>query len=325
MKKILLIISLVFVLLFAGCSGSSGTQRGTNQLDSFNGGDSGLSLTFREESPPFTIRDQGLQPFSVAVLVENNGEFDISDNSAHVVLSGFDTTAFELADTSKEVPALRGFKKQGTNVIPGLSQPVIFSNLKYTESLVSGSIPMTMYANVCYPYQTKAVALVCINGDTIPAIDKRAEICEISGDKEYANSGAPVKIENVQEFPYGEHSIQIQFDIVHSPTSSSANLYESGSINSDCNIAGNAASSSDALFQRDKVTYIIDSGIAGLDCEGTGTNTNTVSLINNKYTITCVQDTTGQSEYQKPISITLDYDYLDRIGKDITIEHIGIN
>lgn len=323
MRKILIFTTLFAMLVIAGCSSDTGARQNSFELSSsFNGGDDAVEMSFGEQAPPDKVRDQSLQPFSVRLLVENKGEFDIPADSAYVVLTGFNPSDLGLTETSKTMQTLRGFKKQGENVIPGGRQQVVFDNLKYVNSVVSGSVPLTVYANVCYPYETKSFALVCINGDTVPAIDDRAQICELEGAKEFANSGGPIKIDNVKQFPHGQSSIQIQFDIIHTPTSSDANVYESGSIDTQCKIAGSSASSSDALFKRDKVTYTLESGIPGLDCESTGTGTNTVTLTADKYTVTCIQDTTGQEEYPKPVTITMKYDYLDRISKSINIEHI---
>lgn len=324
MKKAILILITITLLLFAGCSsGGSNTKQNSFELtSSFNGGDGAITLEFGEEAPPDKVRDQELQPFVVRLLLRNTGEYEIPENSAYVTLTGFNPADLNLADNSKPLVSMRGYKKQGDNVIEGGTQIVTFDNLKYINSVVSGSVPMTIYANVCYPYETKAFAVMCINGDTIPALDKRAEICELEGDKEFANSGGPVKIDNVKQYPFGQHSVQLQFDIIHTPTSEDANVYERNSIDSDCKINGASPSGSEALFKRDKVTYTVETGIAGLNCESTNSGTNTVTLTGDKYTVTCIQDTENQEEYPKPITITLKYDYLDRISKTINIEHI---
>ena len=321
-KNISIIISIALLLLFTGCSAGTGGQQSGFELDSFNGGDKALTMEFGEQSPPEKIRDQSLQPFTVRLLIENHGEYDIPEGKAHVKLTGFDPQDLNLSDTSKTLNELRGFKKQGSNTIPGAKQQVTFDNLKYVNSVVSGTYPFKFYANICYPYETKAFILACINGNTVPSIDEKTQICKLEGSKKYANSGAPVKIENVQQYPYGKHSIQIQFDIVHKPTSDQANIYQSNTLDENCNINGISPSSSDALFKKDKVTYIVNSSIEGLNCESTGTNTNTVTLSDNKYTVTCVQDTTGEEEYEKPVTVRLKYDYLDRKSKTINVEHI---
>lgn len=329
MKKLVLIMLLGVMAIVAGCtsSGGSGDSRENGfELDSsFNGGDDALVFSFLDQAPPSNIRDQGLQPFSVRLEIENLGEYDIPDNTGFVSLTGFNPRDLGLNDTSKPLMNLRGYKKQGDNTIPGGRQQVVFDNLRYENSVVSGSVPLTIFANVCYPYETRAFALACINGDTVPSLDERTEICDLEGSKEFANSGGPVKIDNVEQYAYGQNSIQIQFDIVHTPTSDQSNLYERGSIDSNCRIDGSSPGSSEALFKRDKVTYEVQTGIPGLSCEGTGTGTNTVTLTENRYTVTCIQNTLGEEEYPKPISIFLKYDYLDRESVDIRVEHIDTN
>ena len=221
---------------------------------------------------------------------------------------------------------MRGVKKQGSNTIPGTKHQVLFSNLKYVPELPSGTHTQTIFANMCYPYKTKSLATVCINGDTLISYDDDSIICDLEGKKDFANSGAPVKIENVQQFSAGESSIQIQFDIVHKPTKDNGRLYRAGTTDSECKINGNSASSTEAALDEDYVTYTVESGISGLECSSSdsGTpNTGTVQLSEKKTTVFCTQDTTGQEEFEKPISITLSYDYLERIQTDILVEHVS--
>lgn len=328
MKKAIILLLSIF-LVFAGCTGgsssgsSSGGSSNVDLSSSFNGGNAGIVATFKENLPPQTIRDNGLQTFSIHVELENQGESDVEANKAHVRISGIDTSAFNLNDSSREVPQLRGVTKQGTNVIPGGRANIIFSNLKYTNSLVAGKVPITFYADICYPYNTSSVVLMCINGDTTSAyIDENSNICDLTNENvKYANSGAPVSIENVKQYPNGEHSIQLMFDIVHNPTSDFAKIYEPNSIDSECNIHGIPAKSTQTTVYKDVVFYEIESGIAGLDCEA-GNPYGKATLSQGRTTVTCTQDTSNQEEYTKIIKVKLKYDYLDRISKEIEIEHI---
>ena len=324
-RNIFLILVMSVMVLFASCSSDGGTRQSSyGDIGTFNGGSNALTFEFLENAPPGIVRDQGLQPFQIIVRLKNEGEFDIGENESYVVLAGLKPADLNLTEDemSKVIPPMNGFKKQGGNVIEGRTQQVTFSNLKYTESVISGAIPIRIFANVCYPYETRAFTLLCINGDTTTNLDKSAEICELTSQRDYANSGAPVRIENVRQSPYGSSEILVQFDIVHTPTSDSAGLYERGSIDSDCNIDGNSPTGVEAIERRNKVSYSFSSGLDGVDCDGTGTGNNTVILTDNRYTVTCVQDTTGEREYEKPATITLKYDYWDRIGTDITIEHV---
>lgn len=323
MKKIYLFFALFSVFILSGCTSDTDNRASGVSGQSFIGGFESLTFSFGENTPPDTVRDQGLQPFSIRLLVENKGEFDIPDGRAHVSLNGFNAQDLNLQNSSQTLSNLNGFRKQGTNTIPGGIQQVVFSDLTYVDSVVSGTFPLRIFANICYPYQTRAIVNLCINGNTVPSIDDRVRICDLNSQREVSNSGAPVYIENVRQYPSGTSSIQLQFDIVHRPTSNDANIYETNSFDSNCRLNGIPTSSSEALFKRDKVTYQVNTGIEGINCESTGSNSNTITLNSNKYTVTCIQDTTGQDEYETPISIVLDYDYLDRISKVITIEHVS--
>ncbi len=323
-RNIFLILVMSVMVLFASCTSDGEVRQGSYEIESFNGGSSGLFFEFLENAPPGIVRDQELQPFQVIVRLKNQGEFDIGENEAYVVLAGFKPEDLGLTNEgiSKIIPPMNGFKKQGSNVIEGRTQQVIFSNLKYTESVISGAVSRTIYANVCYPYETRAFTLLCINGDTTTNLDKSAEICELSSERAFSNSGAPVHIEKVKQSPYGASSIFVQFDIVHTPTSANAGLYERGSIDLDCNINGHSPTSVESLGKKNRIAYSFNSGLDGVDCDGTGTGNNTIILTGSRYTVTCVQDTTGEREYEKPAIITLKYDYWDRIGTSITIEHV---
>lgn len=322
-KRILGIVGLCGLVFFSGCTGGTGGNKSSfDPTSGFNGGSKALSFTFEKNAPPATVRDQGQQPFSIRFLVKNEGEFDIPEGKGHISLVGVDKSVLNLDDASKDIPALNGFKKQGGSVIEGRQQFVLFSDLKYTESIAGSTQPLNLNANICYPYQTRVSSSLCINGNTNVAIDDSLKICELDGVRTAGVSGGPILVENVKQYVSGSSGISFQFDIVHKPTGNFASLYESGSIDSNCKIEGNAVTSNEANSKKDTVKYEVKSGLSGLDCEGTGGSSNTVRLYDNKYTVICKQDTSGLEEFEKPISITVDYDYLDRITKTITIEHV---
>ncbi len=325
MNKFFIFFLITIAFIVSGCTGGGSGGSGSYNLDSFNGGESALTIEFSENAPPETVRDQGQQPFIVRLSIKNEGEHDIKEGTGHVKLRGFDPETLGLTETSKPLPNINGIKKQRNgDVIPGGQAQIIFNDLKYMDSVVASSIPLNIYANICYPYQTRAVAIVCVNGNTNPSLDENVEICQLDKINEYSNSGAPVQIENVKQYPYGQSSIQLQFDIVHYPTSEDANIYQSGSVDSNCNVNGFAPSSSEAFNLKDRVKYTVETGLDGLDCESTGTNSNTVTLIEGgSYPVTCIQDTSGEDEYEKPITFFLDYDYYDRNKVTVNVEHIG--
>jgi hypothetical protein len=325
MKKLFTYLSIAFLAVlvaFSGCS--SGTDASANgvKLSAFNGGDKALNLEFSPTAPPATVRDMGQIPFSVSVLVENKGEFDIELGKAHVVLSGFNAADLGLNSTSKELISLNGVKKKGSNIIPGAKVPVTFSDMRYMPNIVSGTFPMTLYASVCYPYRTQSLIELCVSGNTESVVDTKSKVCDVNNQKsKYANSGAPVQIANVKQYPASQSSIQLQFDIVHTGKTKGS-LYAQGSLDSDCKVRGISPTSAEAQLDKDKVKFAIDAGGLKVDC-GNSAPSGTVTLMGDKYTVTCIVDTNGQEDYVRPISLTLEYDYLDRISKSITVEHVG--
>lgn len=328
MKKIITLLAITVLLLLAGCTSGTNTGAKTSgfQLEgSFNGGNDALGFKFESGMPPEKIKDNSIGTFDIRILVENLGEADVAKDTIHVSLTGFDLAQFNVKEKSKSVASdLRGFKKQGANVIEGGKQFVMFNGLQFKDSIVSGTRDETISANICYPYETRAVAVMCVSGNTLIGYDNKYENCPVEGEKQYANSGAPVQIENVKQYSAGESKILLQFDIIHKPAGTYGSIYEVGSFDSECKVKGNTLGSVNAKQSENKVTYTVDSGISGLNCEGTGKNTNTVMLADTgKYTVSCEQSTQGLGEaYEKLARITLNYDYVDRISQTVKIEHI---
>lgn len=322
MKKNLYLLLLITGLLFiAGCSsGSEARTSGGLSMDAFEGGDEALSMEFAEGSPPQRVMDGGIQPFNVRVSLENLGEQDIQADSGYVVLGGFSSRDLDLEDSSRAIPEMRGVRKQGSNTIPGGRGQVTFSNLKYLPNLSSGTNVQSLYANVCYPYKTTSVISLCIAGDTLVVQDSDSAICDLESEREIANSGSPLKIENVQQYPAGRNSLEFQFDIVHIPTQNRGRVYESGSINSQCRINDVSSSSVDSIVSQNVVDFKIDSDPLVVSCNGEGPQ-GKIQLTNNKATVFCNVDTQGEEEYVKPISVELNFDYMERIQAELEIQH----
>jgi len=325
MKKIFLTIMITAMLIFAGCTGEGGSSSSsTSGGQTFKGGDKALELTFENGMPPAKILDQGKRPYQIRMKIKNEGEYSIEDKKAHVVITGIDEANFNLVGkSSQELPAIRGYKKQGSQEIKGGEVMAMFSDVKYMADIFSGSMPVTFFADLCYPYETQVSSIVCINGDTSYKPEGELKVCDLEGTKSSTSSGAPVSIENVKQLYGGnDHSIMLNFDIVHKPTSTNSFLFERNSLDSKCKIGGVNPMSN--VEKKNKVTYLIETEIGGkkFNCEN-GLNQGTIILSDNRYPVSCTLDTTSESEYNKPIKINLKYDYLERFEKTITVEHYG--
>ena len=333
MNKKVIVLMVGFLLFLAGCSGgNSGSNSGSSgsgfDVNSYSGGSDALTLEFAEGAPPEKIRDQGRFPFSVRILFENIGEYDIEENSGFVALAGADASVLGLTETSQSIPPLRGVKKISDDVRSGGKQTVTFSGLKYTENIGAGTATIPLNAYACYPYKTLAQGSLCLSGDTYQDYDSDVALCDIEGNRDSASSAAPVSVQNLEQRPAGDASIEFQFDIVHKPTTNLGRLFKDSSIESNCLINGNSPTSAGANIDEDYVYFEVSTGLENtltLDCTseeaGTTPNSGYARLYDDKATVYCTQDTTGLNEQQKLLKIDLSYDYLERISTDLLIEH----
>ncbi len=315
---------LAFMFMFAGCDANTDDtkQNALVLTGAYNGGDNALSLKFVDGQPPSKIRDGGLQPFNIRMLIENLGEYTIPENKTHVCLSGINHKEFGIEDSSLDIPELRGVKKQGTNTINGAILPVLFSNLKYYPELPAGTNKQKILVDLSYPYKTKALISLCVSGNTLQTQDKTLKVCEIEGKRTFANSGSPVQINNVIQTPAGPNSLMLQFDIIKK--SKSGRIYRPSTLDEECRVLGNSVASSEASMSENYVEYIVDTnGVGSISCGGSNQNSEVVLLTNSKTTVYCTIDTKGEQDYEKPISVELNYDYFERFELSVDIEHVA--
>lgn len=270
----------------------------------FIGGKKSIEISV-DNFPINPIRDQGLESFSFDVNIENIGEYDINNNEAYLFLSGFNSANFNLNNTLKKLNSIDKYLS------------ITYNDLTYLFDIIAGTIPMEIFINIFYQYQTKNYALLCFDFDS--------RICNIEDEKDYISSGAPIKIENFKQFPYSENSIKIQFDIVHKDNSLNSRFFESETKDLFLDLSQNNIynmAKTELIMKENKLYYEVISDIEGLNCENTNTNSNIILLNNNKYTVSCIQDLDSTNLYQKQIEINLEYDYYDKISKQIEIQHI---
>ena len=319
-KKIYLIVLLILALFLSACNSSGDRTSGISSQDAnFIEGDGGLKIEFGENTPPSEVLDNGIGIFQIRLLIENLGEHGIDENQAFLKLVGLSSKDFDITDLSKSIPKLFEVRVRGGEQISGGKSFVTFQNLRYKEKLISGSLKIPFEIRACYPYSTKAVTTLCIKEDNNQILDSENAICNPDSTRQAANSAAPVKIENFKQQGIGFGSIQFQFDIVHKPLNNKGSLYKKGSFDSNCNINGKEPTSLDSIEKKNVVKYTISTGLSGIKCGVSQTNTNEVILYDNKHTVFCTQDTTGEETYVKPISLELEYSYLDKIEKSIKI------
>jgi len=208
-KMIILLVSILFVM---GCTGQS-KDIGPSQTK-YIGGTTALIASFIDGAPPEEIFDAGGMPFSIVIKLENVGEYDVQDTDGYVEIIGINPIDFNKpsqADLTKDIPVIKGARKNfESTVIPGDQVVVEFVDLNYLPNVAGNFLGARVRANLCYNYETRASANVCIKRDILQNI-RTKEICELSGEKFVANSGGPIQLTSVREEPLGSEKIQISF------------------------------------------------------------------------------------------------------------------
>jgi hypothetical protein len=297
------------LLLLSGCTG--GTTKTVGKDVSFIGGTSGLVIGFEEGLPPDTVFDGGTYAFDVSVRLENVGETDVQPSNVVVELSGINPAEFGLSEgdfrKNPNEPVLRTYKDSDGNIIDGSVVNVDFTGLNYARTLV-GPQSFPIRAEVCYLYESKATAMLCVTNDLFDQTQNR--VCKVNEDKTISSSGAPVQVSKFKESARGQNKVSFSFDI---------ELRANGELfrrSTGCDYT--------VRDTKNKVWVTVDSRMPGLVCSGLASGTSGELLLSKgKRTITCTQDVNTNIDYEQPVDITVQYDYLDYKETTIVVNHEG--
>ena len=337
-----IVLGAVILLFIAGCEGDDGgAATGGVPRTPFLGGTQGLEIGFMEGLPPEEVTDGDTFPFQVFVNLKNVGEYEIGKNNAKVNLIGFSpgdfgVTAANLKRTTEEALIPRQRDSEG-NVIEPIEIIIEFPNNGDTDNekfnyggKIAGNTPFIFRADVCYKYQTKAVSEICVLQDMINPADDA--ICEPSAPKKVFSSGSPLQVTSFRQNVVGNDKIQFSFDIVHS---GSGNIF-------DYLNTGNPANCPKDLTNRrkneDVVWVDVNTGLTAMEnvkdltCVGLDDTQaggykrgGDIKLISGRRTITCMQTlppVEGRGDFKKQIDITLDFNYLDNVDREVLVKHL---
>ncbi len=322
-KGIVLVMILAMTLFLSGC----GAQTTTGST--FIGGTEGLKASFLPGSPPDKTTDGGTGGFSIVVKLENLGESNVAASEGYVQIWGLDAQTYSsnLPDFKKKFnqqdnfgTEIRGARMNAGQVLTGGVSTIEFGELKYLP-LIQGDLPQTVWANVCYRYTTKVAAQVCVKKDVEQALNSK-NICEVEGEKNPQNSGAPIQVTSLKETYAGNGKIGLTLVLSHEGKGD--NFFKDDNL--ECK---DVESNTDAGKVRVKFTDVEISGKKiPVVCQGTDAN-GYVRLFKDTatgkatYTLYCTVDVSGSnSVVEVPIGLELSYVYLQHITSPMTIRHI---
>ncbi len=328
MKHIGIYLILVFVVItLTGCS--SGTQTTTGKA--FVGGTEGLKMTYMPGSPPATIVDGGNSGFGIVVKLENVGEYNIKANDGYVKILGLEAGTYgetKYADFKQNFGSdINGaVKNYDGSVRNGQTATVEFGDLKYIPS-IAGDLQQNVYAEACYKYQTRVATQICIKKDAQQMLNNN-KICDVEGETNPQNSGAPVQITSLKESFAGNGKIGVTMTISHVGT---GDAFFKDSV-SECNDV-------ETNTDRDKVKISfkpVQIGSAniypkctGLSEANAGSSEGFVRLYRDNSgkataTLYCTIDAGSvNSIFEVPLEATLSYKYLQHIETPLNIRHVA--
>ncbi|MFO7710250.1 MAG: hypothetical protein R6V53_00630 [Candidatus Woesearchaeota archaeon] len=308
MKKVLMLLFLMIVI--TGCS--NGDQEQGTRTDPFIGGVKGIDVNFAEGSPPKEVYDGGSNPFEVSVTLKNKGEYTVTSDNVLVTLSGILPSEFGVSESElkkhPEEDLLATEKNAEGGTIEGPQVYVTFDDLNRQEEL-DGNKQYPIRADVCYLYQTTAVADICVRENNLETT--KEGVCSVNEPKVVYNSGAPVHITDFKEYPRARNKVGFTFKVTHV---GSGEIFKK---ETEC--------SKEQEVDENKVWLEISSELgSGLKCSGLSEGDDTsgyVRLYDRTHQVSCTQEVSTQSDYQTPIRIKATYDYEEEQTANVLVKH----
>ncbi len=200
-SSLLGLLAIVIAALFlAGCS--KGVQEGTAGIPEVYTGIEGVEASFLPQTVPHTVTSGGSAEF--ILLLENKGAVDVDFNS--ILLSVLDNRgafSFNNPDLTKDYVASTNPEFLGIfPVFPGKdSMPAKGATavLKMSAS-VNPNVEDSdtgFVATICYKYQTKLTANICIDASPV-SFQKQRKPCDYTRPVSLQSQGAPVAVRKIE-------------------------------------------------------------------------------------------------------------------------------
>jgi len=315
-----IIVLAIAMLFLAGCGGGGGGETGPTVTNkAFQGGSEGLAIEFMSNAPPPTVFDTKDSTFDISLRLQNLGEDTVDAKEAVIKIIGIDPKQFALTDSEKNPSSqLLGVRidPQG-NVIPGSITTVDFYGLHWNDNPLTGSVPYQITASLCYKYESKAIAKLCLK-DNLLSTPRDSDMCKVTRTIQPEVSGAPVRIESFSQSAIGQDKLTFSFVVKHVGT---GEIF----VEDSDHAAGVCDDSSFANENKIKVT-IAKPGIGTLSCPGLDSTGNYVKLFDGKGIVSCNIDKIDVStNMERALDISLEYNYREIKSQPIMVRHIENN
>ena len=312
MKRGVIFILLTVVFL-TSCEGLNPNKSGTDTGGAFIGGKQGIQVAFAEDEPPKKVLDNNQQEFFVTLLLKNQGEFTVPEGGLIASLSGVSKKSFGLTTLNiKNTFPIAGAQKDIGGSTPGGEELLEFGEAKYTND-IPADFQTNLRADICYDYQTKAIANLCLKKDVLRKdID---DVCAVKvANLKAQNSGGPFQVISMRQNTVGKNRIKLNFKVKNIGNGA---IYEPKTFTNIC--AGQEANK-----DRVKITLTSPENNFKLECsQFGGKNEGIIRLVNGEKDISCTIDTTTLQEvtFQDLLIVEMDYMYRNAVVTQLTVEN----
>lgn len=311
MKRGFIFLALA-ALVLAGCQGG-GSQQPKNDSP-FLGGTQAVDVAFFENEPPTHILDNGQESFFITLLLKNGGEFTVLPNELIASLSGIPQASFGLRSLNVvNARGIIGASKELDGIQTGSEESLEFGEAKYTID-IPASFTTQLRADICYTYQTKAVANLCLKKNVVGRKSVN-DVCDVSSPSvALHNSAGPLQATDLRQTSVGTNRIKLSFKVKNMGTGA---VYEPGAFTNIC--AGQ-----DNLKDMVKVTLTSPERAFTVECSQLNNkNSGVVRLVNKEKDITCTIDTTGLQDvtFQNLLLVQMDYMYRTAVVTPLTVDN----
>ena len=308
-SKVLLVILLTSILLLVSCKPKPGA--GETPLDTVAAlqqvktGTLGVELQLIQDSPPAILYDQS--DLIALVEVKNKGSYDLKAQDCFIQVTGFDRNIisgsfFGPRSCAESVGVLEGKDLYNTE---GSSNVLEFESSINLPLNVPDYNPTLNFLS-CYHYHTIANPSVCVD-PLFYQVSAEQKTCQPKDVPMGGGQGGPVGITYVGVDMVGTRAI---FEINVKNLGTGRVLSPFANIN-------NCGQSSIEYQDLDRVQYNVEmTGGGKVNCKP---QDGFVRLSNGQGKVICTFDIPGSSAFETPLSIDLDYSYMDSFQKSVRI------
>lgn len=286
MKKLIIVLLLAAIFAVSGCAKQEATG-------AFAGGTDGLVASFI--NLPTSVFTEST--FDINLLLQNKGEADVPANAALLSLNNAGTLGITEASRNN-IKILNKARKINTTIIAGGSESISWQSASFKGAAITEQQTIPVSINVCYPYETTAVAVACAG--------RTDKVCKPVEEKPVQSSGAPIQVTRLMQVAVPKATgVELAFTI-DVENKGQGDAYGPGSI---CT----------ALSPDQKDIVMIKSIVFNNEPKNADCINETISLSENKGAITCNFDINVAQDFSAELVVKLSYVYKDMLNGAITV------